>query len=55
LISLPAPWIGAQLWERFSPRLPFVITAAAALLSVLPAWTKFVLPDKEDEPSRRLA
>jgi len=54
VISLPAPWIGAQLWERFSPRLPFALTAVAALLSVIPAWTKFVLPDKEEETSRRL-
>ncbi len=55
VISLPAPWIGAQLWERFSPRLPFALTAVAALLSVIPAWTKFVLPDKEEETSRRFA
>ncbi len=40
-ISLPAPWLGAQLWERFSPRLPFLTTAVASLV-VLPAiWLKF--------------
>lgn len=44
LISLPAPWIGAQLWERFNPRLPFSITAAVALLTILPTWLKFKLP-----------
>ncbi len=48
LISLPAPWIGAQLWERFNPQLPFMITAAAALLTILPTWLKFKLPDKEE-------
>jgi MFS family permease len=49
LISLPGPWIGAQLWERFSPRLPFSITATVAILTVIPTWFKFKLPDKSDE------
>jgi MFS family permease len=44
LVSLPAPWAGAQLWERYSPRLPFYVTGLAALGSVLPAWFKFKLP-----------
>jgi MFS family permease len=44
LVSLPAPWAGAQLWERFSPRLPFYVTGLAALGSVIPAWLKFKLP-----------
>jgi MFS family permease len=48
LISLPAPYIGAQLWERFSPRLPFMITAILALISVIPAWFKFKIPDEEE-------
>jgi MFS family permease len=47
LISLPAPWIGAQLWERFNPRVPFIITAILALISVIPAWFKFKIPDEE--------
>lgn len=46
-ISLPAPYIGARLWERFSPRLPFIITAALSLVSVLPAWFKFKVPEQE--------
>ncbi len=50
LISLPAPLIGAQLWERFSPRLPFVITAMVALASVIPTWFKFKVPDKVEMP-----
>ena len=50
LISLPAPWLGAQLWERFSPRLPFMITAAAALLILVPVWFKFRLPEKPANP-----
>jgi DHA1 family tetracycline resistance protein-like MFS transporter len=46
LISLPAPYIGARLWERFDPRLPFLITAVVSLLSVIPTWLKFKLPNK---------
>ena len=49
LISLPAPWVGAQLWERFSPRLPFFITAIVALVTVIPTWFKFKVPDKVEE------
>lgn len=48
LISLPAPWIGAQLWERVSPKLPFMITAGVALLTVIPTWFKFKVPDQND-------
>jgi len=44
-ISLPAPWLGAQLWEGFSPRLPFMITAVMALVTIVPTWFKFKLPD----------
>jgi MFS family permease len=44
LVSLPAPAIGAQLWERVSPRFPFTLTAWAALLAILPVWLKFKLP-----------
>ena len=49
LISLPAPYIGARLWERFSPRLPFMITAFVALLTVIPTWFKFKVPDEPIE------
>jgi MFS family permease len=44
IVSLPAPAIGAQLWERISPRFPFMLTAWAVLLSVVPIWFKFKLP-----------
>jgi MFS family permease len=50
LVSLPAPAVGAQLWERYSPRLPFYVTGVAALCSAVPAWFKFKLP-KNGEPS----
>ena len=49
LVSLPAPWIGGQLWQRFSPRLPFLITAIVSFISVFPVWLKFKLP-KETPP-----
>lgn len=45
-ISLPAPWIGGRIWERYSPRTPFLITAIVALLTVIPTWFKFKLPDQ---------
>ncbi|GAB4580947.1 MAG: MFS transporter [Anaerolineales bacterium] len=48
LVSLPAPWLGAQLWERFNPRVPFMITAGVALLTVIPIWLKFKVPEKEE-------
>lgn len=54
LISLPAPWLGAQLWERYSPRLPFTITAIASLVTVVPVWFKFRVPKKEAEPVMEL-
>jgi len=50
-ISLPAPLIGALLWERFDPRLPFLITAIVALVTVVPAWLKFKLPPKTAVPA----
>jgi MFS family permease len=43
VISLPAPWLGAQLWERVGPWFPFALTGAASLLTALPAWFKFRL------------
>jgi MFS family permease len=45
-ISLPAPWLGAQLWERFSPQTPFIVTAMATLLIVFPIYFKFKAPEK---------
>jgi hypothetical protein len=44
LVSLPAPWIGAQLWARVSPQFPFLVTAIILLLAVIPIWLKFKLP-----------
>jgi hypothetical protein len=49
LISLPAPYLGARLWERFSPQVPFVITSVAALITVIPTWLFFKVPDDQSE------
>ena len=44
LISLPAPWIGAQLWEAFRPIVPFYIPFVAMLIMIPIMWVKFKLP-----------
>jgi MFS family permease len=49
ILSLPFPWIGAQLWERISPQAPFWITVVACLISIPIAWFKFVLPKEGAE------
>ncbi|HNN15003.1 MAG TPA: MFS transporter, partial [Anaerolineales bacterium] len=49
IISLPAPWIGSQLWEKFGPTTPFTITAVVLMLSVIPIWLKFKLPKTDEQ------
>jgi DHA1 family multidrug resistance protein-like MFS transporter len=44
IFSLPAPWIGSQMWDRVGPTFPFTVTAIVLLLSVIPIWIKFKLP-----------
>ena len=48
LVSLPAPLIGGYLWENISPQFPFMLTALASLLAIIPVWFKFKL-DKTTE------
>jgi MFS family permease len=48
ILSLPMPWIGAQLWERFGPPTPFWVTVAACSISIPIVWFKFLLPKKEN-------
>jgi MFS family permease len=46
VVAMPAPALGAQLWQDGSPRLPFYLTIAA-MLAVLPfTWFKLKTPDK---------
>lgn len=54
VVSLPAPWVGAQLWERVSPRLTFTLTAWMGLLSIIPVWLKFKLPKDQQEAESTL-
>lgn len=53
LLSLPMPWIGAQLWERVSPRTPFWFALAANIISISIAWIKFRIrnPKPVDVPN----
>ena len=46
LVSLPAPVIGGYLWENISPQFPFLVTAGASLLSIIPVWLKFKVDGK---------
>jgi DHA1 family multidrug resistance protein-like MFS transporter len=51
LLSLPAPWIGARLWETVSPITPFYIPLIAMVAMMPVMWIKFKLPpDAGDEP-----
>ena len=50
LLALPAPYLGAWIWENFNPRVPFIITAVAVLISVIPIWLKFKI-----KPAREVA
>lgn len=47
LLALPAPYMGGVLWDYFTPRTPFIITAVIVLLSVIPVWFKFNVSEKE--------
>ncbi len=49
LVSLPAPMIGGWLWENVSPQFPFMLTAFASLLSIVPVWFKFKVSGDAEE------
>jgi len=51
LVSLPFPWIGAQLWQSVGPRFPFLVTVVVVFLSIIPVWLKFKLPKRTDGPA----
>jgi MFS family permease len=44
VISLPSPYIGTWLWQRFGPRMPFYVPLTAMLLMLPVVWLKFKLP-----------
>ncbi len=47
ILSLPMPWIGAQLWERISPQTPFLFAIGANLISIVIVWMKFKIQDSQ--------
>lgn len=47
LISLPAPWIGARLWDAVSPIFPFYVPLVAMVAMLPVMWVKFKLPAPE--------
>ena len=49
IFSLPAPAIGSLLWKTINPQAPFYITAVFALVTVIPAWLKFKLNQRDLE------
>jgi hypothetical protein len=49
LISLPAPWIGARLWESISPIFPFYVPLVAMVAMLPVMWVKFKLPSEGRE------
>ena len=51
VLSLPMPWIGAQLWERISPQTPFWIAFAANLITIIVAWMKFRVAKSDTPPA----
>jgi MFS family permease len=51
-ISLPAPWIGARLWESISPIFPFYIPLVAMIVMLPIMWHKFQLPPAARETTR---
>ena len=50
VISLPAPYIGAMLWEKFSPRTPFFVPVVALFIIIPIIWFKFKLPTNTGTP-----
>jgi MFS family permease len=50
VISLPAPYIGALLWDKFDPRVPFYVPMVALFIILPIIWFKFKLP-KTDGPA----
>ncbi len=44
IVSLPSPYIGTWLWQRFSPRTPFYVPLVAMTLMLPVIWVKFKLP-----------
>jgi MFS family permease len=46
IISLPAPWIGSQLWKLVSPQAPFYLTIFLGAFAIIPAWFKLRISEE---------
>ena len=44
VISLPAPYIGTWMWQKFGPRVPFYVPLVGMALMLPVMWFKFKLP-----------
>lgn len=49
LLALPAPYLGARLWDLYTPRTPFIITAIIIIAAIVPVWFKLKLPEKRPQ------
>jgi MFS family permease len=49
VVALPAPFIGAWLYETFNPQLPFILPTIALLVAMPIAWRKFRMPKQFEE------
>ena len=49
VVALPAPFIGAWLYETYSPQLPFILPTIALLVSMPIAWKKFQIKKVEED------
>ncbi|HSM23457.1 MAG TPA: MFS transporter [Anaerolineaceae bacterium] len=47
VVALPAPFIGAWLYETYTPQLPFILPTIALLVSMPIAWKKFQIKKVE--------
>ncbi len=47
LVSLPAPYLGGLLWDRFNPRTPFLVTVIGCIGLSLLAFLKLKTPNKK--------
>ena len=54
VIALPAPYIGAQLWERISPQVPFYVPSLITLFMLPFIWVKFKNPRGDIEHTAAL-
>ena len=52
LLAMPAPAIGAQLWANVSPQFPFYVTVVVGLLTLVPIWFRFRLPENPEEVTK---